>query len=103
MRRGAKSGRLEMDRRVFLGALAVVVVVALVAALYLMLVSRTAAQGRHIQRLQSELYRLRRENEQLEIDVAREASVQRLWERALQLGFVFPTIDDVEFLQWPGP
>ena len=96
--RSAKSRRLELDRRTFLGALAVVAVVALVAALYLMLVSRTAAQGRHIQWLQSELSRLRRENEQLEVDVARESSVNRLMERAELLGFEYPSLDEVDFL-----
>jgi cell division protein FtsL len=96
---GIKRGRFEISPRTARYLSALVVVLTLVAALYLMLVSQTAARGRHIQQLQTELFRLRRENEQLEVELASESSVSRLWERAIDLGFA--PAEQVEFLQ-PG-
>jgi cell division protein FtsL len=93
---GIKRGRFEVNRRTALYLFAPVVALALVAALYLTLVSRTAAQGRHIEQLRTELFRLQRENEQLEVEVARAGSVSRLRERALALGFA--PAERVEFL-----
>jgi cell division protein FtsL len=93
---GIKRGRLEMDRRTAVYLFTFVVVLSLVAALYLMLVSRTAARGRHIQQLQVELFRLQRENEQLEVEIARQDSVSHVWERATDMGFV--PAEQVEFL-----
>lgn len=93
---GIKRGRFEMDRRTAFYLLAFAVVMTLVAAVYLMLVSQTAARGRHIQQLQVELFRLQRENEQLEVEIARECAVPHLWERATGMGFV--PAEQVEFL-----
>lgn len=93
---GIKRAHLEMGRRMAVYLVALVVVLALVAALYLMLVSQTAAQGRHIQQLQTELFRLQRENEQLEVEVAAMSSVARLRVRAIELGFV--PAEQVDFL-----
>jgi cell division protein FtsL len=93
---GIKRGRFEMNLRTALYLFALAVVLTLVAALYLMLVSQTAARGRHIQQLQAELFRLRRENEQLEVELASEGSISRLWERAIELGFT--PDQEVEFL-----
>jgi len=84
---GIKRGRFEMSPRMALYLFVPVVVLTLVAALYLMLISRTAARGRHIEQLQADLFRLQRENEQLEVEIAGEGSVSRLWERAIDLGF----------------
>jgi hypothetical protein len=94
---GIKRGRFEMGPRMALYLFVLVVVLTLVAGLYLTLVSRTAARGRHIQQLQAELFRLRRENEQLGVDLASEGSVSRLWERAIELGFT--PQEPVEFLR----
>ena len=94
---GIKRGRFEMGPRTALYLFVFVVVLTLVAGLYLTLVSRTAARGRHIQQLQAELFRLRRENEQLEVDLASGGSVSRLWERAIELGFT--PQEPVEFLR----
>jgi cell division protein FtsL len=94
---GIKRGRFEMRPRTALRLLVLVVVLTLLAALYLMLVSRTAARGRHIQQLEVELFRLQRENEQLEVELAGEGSVSRLLERATELGFA--PAEDVEFMQ----
>lgn len=93
---GIKRGRLEMDRRTVLYLITAVIVLTLVATLYLLLVSRTAARGRHIQQLQVEFFRLQRENEQLEVDIAREGSVVRLRERAEALGL--GPAEQLEFL-----
>lgn len=93
---GIKRGRFEMDRRTALYSLAIVTVLALAAALYLVLVGQVAARGRHIQQLQAELSRLQRENEQLEVEIARESSIARLWERAVELGLL--PAEQVEFL-----
>jgi len=93
---GIKRGRFEVSPRTALYMFALVATLTLVAASYLMLVSRTAARGRHIQQLQREMFQLQRENEQLEVELASEASVSRLRERALELGFA--PAEDVEFL-----
>lgn len=94
---GIKRGRFEMNRRAVLYLSSLVVTLALVAALYLVLVSRTAARGRHIQQLQAEWFQLQRENQQLEVMIASEGSVSRLWERAVASGFT--PAGDVEFVQ----
>jgi cell division protein FtsL len=93
---GIKRGRFEMDRRTVFYLITFVVVMTLVATFYLMLVSQTAARGRHIQQLQVELFRLQRENEQLEVEIARTSAVPYLWERATEMGFV--PAEQVEFL-----
>ena len=84
---GIKRGRFEMGPRVVLCSFTLIVALTLVAALYLTLVSRTAARGRHIEQLRTELFQLRRENEQLEVEIARESSIAGLKERADELGF----------------
>lgn len=93
---GIKRGRFEMDRRTAFYLVTFVVVMTLVATFYLMLVSQTAARGRHIQQLQVELFRLQRENEQLEVEIARKSAVPYLWKRATEMGFV--PAEQVEFL-----
>ncbi len=97
---GIKRGQFEMNRRMAIYLFTFVVVLTLAAALYLMLVSRTAARGRHIQQLQVELFQLQRENEQLEVEIAREGSVPYLWERATEAGFV--PAGQVEFVSVAG-
>jgi cell division protein FtsL len=93
---GVKRGRFEMDSRTAIYLSMFFIVLTLVAACYLMLVSRTAAQGRHIEQLQVDLFRLQRENEHLEVEIARESSISRLTERAVEAGFV--PAEQVEFL-----
>ena len=93
---GIRRGRFEVSRRTALYLFALVVALTLAAALYLMLVSRTAARGRHIQQLQVELFRLQRENEQLEVEIARESTVPLIWERAIEMGLA--PAEQVEFL-----
>ena len=95
---GIKRGKFEMGSRTALYVCVVVAVLTLVAALYLVLVSHTAARGRHIEQLQAELFRLQRENEQIELEIATESSVARLWERATELGFAPAKPGQVDFL-----
>ncbi len=97
---GIRRGRFEMDPRTALYLFALVAGLTLVVALYLVLVSRAAACGRSIEQLQDELFRLQRENEQLEVDVARAGSISRLWGRAIELGFV--PAEWVEYLPTAG-
>lgn len=100
---GIKRGRFEMSRRTLAYFVVAVTLLVLVATLYLMLVSQTAARGRHIEQLRTELAWLKKENEQLEVEIAEAGSVSRLWGRAIELGFV--PADQVEFLSFPveGP
>ncbi|MEA3374887.1 MAG: hypothetical protein U9R72_01610 [Chloroflexota bacterium] len=93
---GAKRGRFEMDSRAAAALAVVVGTLTIVMALYLILISRTAAQGRTIEQLQAELFRLQRENHQLAVKIAEESAVSRLWERAQTLGFV--PAEEIEFV-----
>lgn len=87
VRHGIKRGRFEMSPRMVIGMFVLVIVLTLIAALYLVLVSHTAACGRRIEQLQVELARLQRENAQLEVDIATQGAVSRLIQRARDLGF----------------
>jgi hypothetical protein len=101
---GVKRGRLELDSRPLVLLFITIAALALVAAIYLGLVSRTAAQGRRIEQLQTEIFRLQRENERLAVEIAamsavREGGSSGLMERARALGFV--PAERVEFLVEP--
>jgi Tfp pilus assembly protein PilN len=93
---GVKRGRLEVRSRPTVVLTVIVVGLTLVAAVYLMLVSRTAAQGRRIEQLQTEIFRLQRENEQLTVEIAEVSAMPHLMERAAALGYATPA--QVEFL-----
>ncbi len=93
---GVKRGWLELDSRPVVLLTTIVGVLTLVAALYLGLVGRTAARGRRIEQLQTAIFRLQRENEQLEVEIAEVSAYPRLVERAQALGFV--PAEQVEFL-----
>jgi hypothetical protein len=93
---GIKRGKFKMDRRGIYYLIAIALGLTAIAGLYLMLVSGTAAQGRHIQQLNAKLFRLERENEQLEVEIARNWAVSDMIIRARDLGFV--PAEQVEFL-----
>jgi hypothetical protein len=93
---GVKRGRFELDSRAIVALFAVVLALTLVTALYLALVSRTAAQGRYIERLQAEIFRLQRENQQVAVRIAEARALPRVMRRAEALGFV--PAEQVEFL-----
>jgi hypothetical protein len=97
---GIKRGRLRWNRRRLIAALCAAAVLVVTATLYLILVSQTAAQGRHIQQLQADLSLIGRENEQLEVRIAWASTIESLKIRATALGFVLP--EQVEFLRVPG-
>lgn len=93
---GVKRGRLELDSRPVVLLCIIVAVLALVAGVYLAIVSRTAAQGRRIEQLQAEVFRLQRENEQLMVEIAAASAIPELRERAVALGF--RAAEQVEFV-----
>ena len=93
---GVKRGRFELDSRATVALFAVVGALTLVTSLYLALVSRTAAQGRYIEQLQAEVFRLQRENEQTMVGIAEQCAIPRVMGRAEALGFV--PAEHVEFL-----
>lgn len=93
---GVRRSRLEMNPRLVVVLAAAGTLVTLVGILYLLLVSYTAAQGRHIEDLQVEFFRLRRENAQLEVEIAEASAIARLQQRAAELGFV--PAEQIEYL-----
>ena len=93
---GIKRGRFDMDRRTTVYVIIFVILLTLSAALYLTLVSRTAARGRRIQQMEVQLSHLQREIEQLEVDIAKKSSVPYLWERAKDLDFA--PAEQVEYI-----
>jgi hypothetical protein len=95
---GIKQSGLTKDKRLVPLAVCVLLMV-LVGGSYLVLVSRTAGEGRDIQRLEDELSDLRVGNEHLEVQLATEGSVQGLLQRAKGKGFILA--DKVEFLTIP--
>jgi hypothetical protein len=97
---GIKEGRVTKDRRMLLRLSLCLVLLTAVAGTYLALVSRTAAQGRHIQQLEQELFDTRAENEHLEVLRAQEGSIQRLLRRAAAGNYV--QADQVDYLTIPA-
>lgn len=83
---GIKHRRFEVSRRRAVCVIASVVLLAGVAVSYLMLVTQTAVRAYRVEQLRAELLRLQKENEQLEVDVARESAVFSLMKRAADLG-----------------
>jgi cell division protein FtsL len=79
-------------------ALAVVVIVAVIGALYLAQASRTAAAGRRLQALESQRQILEQQNAQLRAEIAALRSVPRLMAEAQQQGFHPASPDEVEYL-----
>lgn len=82
--------------------LSVVILVALIGALYLAQASRTAAAGRRVQDLEAQRQALAQENAQLRAEVAALRSVPRLIAEAERLGYRVASIDEVEYLDLPG-
>ncbi len=102
VKHGIKRGRFEWDRQKAVYALAVILALTAAAALYLLLVSQTAVQGRHIEQLRSELLRLEADNEALQEKIAEAGSVPRLTQRATELGYIPVVAGQVEYLVIPG-
>ena len=90
-------------QRQFVGAfLLVVIVLALVAALYLDLSARTALAGRGIQELQSEITAMQRTNADLETELANLTSSAVMQQRALELGYRPVKPGELDYVFVPG-
>jgi hypothetical protein len=79
----------------------VLVLIALLGAIYLNQTSRIAAIGRRVQQLQFDLEAIKRENSTIERDIAEAQSLERLDAEAARLGFVRALPDDIEYLIVP--
>ncbi len=93
---GVKRRQLGMDSHAAVALSIVAGVLAMVTALYLILVGRIAARGRSIEGLKAEIFRLERENQHITVEIAAESAVFRLEERAEALGFV--PAEEIEYV-----
>lgn len=90
-------------QRQYVGAfLLSVVALALVAALYLDVTSRTALAGREIQELRAEIAALQRSNADLETVLANITSSAVMQQRALQLGYRPLQPGELDYVFVPG-
>jgi len=83
-------------------ALLLVVVFAMVAALYLTITSRTAIAGREIQDLSEAINYSRQVSSDMETRLAELTSVSSMEERALDMGFRPVQPGEMEYLAVPG-
>jgi cell division protein FtsL len=81
---------------------AILVLAALVGAIYLFQASRIASVGRQVQELQWQLDEVNRVNADLERDIAEAQSLDRLQQEVLRMGFVRAQPGDVEYLVIPN-
>lgn len=84
-----------------LGWSIILVLVALLGAIYLSQASRIATVGRRVQVQQNQLQALKRENSALERRIAEAQSLERLQQEAIRLGFIQAQPDDIEYLIVP--
>jgi len=90
-------------QRQYVGAfLLVVIVLALIAALYLDLSARTALAGREIQDLQVEITDLQRSNADLETELANLTASAVMQQRALELGYRPVKPGELDYVFVPG-
>jgi len=90
-------------QRQYVGAfLLVVIVLALVAALYLDLSARTTLAGREIQELQIEITALQRSNADLETELANLTASSVMQQRALELGYRPVQPGELDYIFVPG-
>ncbi|MCP4418938.1 MAG: hypothetical protein GY805_20165 [Chloroflexi bacterium] len=76
----------------------ILILVALLGTIYVSQASRIATVGRRVQVLQNELTELKRQNNDLEQDIAAAQSLDRLQTEAIRLGFVEAYPDDIEYI-----
>lgn len=79
----------------------ILVLAALLGTIYVSQASRIASVGRRVQILQNELIELKRENNDLERDIAAAQALDRLQAEAIRLGFVEANPDDIEYIIVP--
>ncbi len=82
--------------------LTVMVIVALIGALYLAQASRTAAAGRRVQALEAERQVLEQQNAQLRAEIAALRSVPRLIAEAERLGYHVASVEEVDYITLEG-
>lgn len=86
------------EAQAVLGWGVILLVAAVLGAIYLIQTSRIASTGRLVQELQFQLDETKRESSELERDIAEAESLKRLQVRASQLGFIKALPADVEYL-----
>jgi hypothetical protein len=80
----------------------ILVLAALLGAIYLNQASRIAAIGRRVQIQQADLEEWKRVNGDLEREIAEAQSLERLQQEAIRLGFTPAQTDDIEYIVIPG-
>jgi cell division protein FtsL len=90
-------------QRQYVGAfLLIVIVLALVAALYLDVTARTALMGREIQDLQVQITAMQRSNADLETELANLTASAVMQRRALELGYRPVEPGELDYIFVPG-
>jgi len=90
-------------QRQYVGAfLLVVIVLALIAALYLDVTARTAVAGREIQEMRFEVTTIQRTNADLETRLADLTSTALMQKRALELGYRPVKPGELDYVSVPG-
>jgi cell division protein FtsL len=79
----------------------ILVLAALLGTIYVSQASRIASVGRQVQILQNELIELKRQNNDLERDIAAAQALDRLQAEATRLGFVETDPEDIEYIIVP--
>ena len=90
------------DAQVALGWFVILALAALLGAIYVSQASRIAGAGRQVQILQNKLDDLKRENAELEREIAEAQSLERLQQEAVRLGFVGAGPEDIEYMVIEG-
>jgi cell division protein FtsB len=94
------------ETKVALGWFIVLGLGALLGTIYLSQASRIAGTGRRMQSLQEDLNNIKRENAEIERQIAGAQSLSRLQEGAEQMGFITADPEDIEYLvvaDYPPP
>lgn len=79
----------------------ILILLALLGAIYLNQASRIASVGRRVQLLQIQLETLKRDNATLARQIAEGQSLEKLRQEAIRLGFVPARPDDIEYVIVP--
>lgn len=89
------------ETQVALGWFVILILVALLGAIYLNQASRIASVGRRVQVLQNDLESLKRENAALARQIAEAQTLDKLRQEAIRLGFVPARPADIEYIIIP--
>ena len=79
----------------------ILVLAALLGTIYLRQASQIAAVGRRVQTIQIDLEDTKRENAELERQIAEAQSLERLQQEAIRLGFTIADPEDIEYIIVP--